>query len=192
MTRGVGTRGDRPLDRSGDAVELSLEIVEGPDAGTLVPLSAPLEVGRDVDVGLRLNDPHVSGRHVRIAPDGDGAVVEDLGDPGGTFVDDSEIRAQTRIRPGAEIQVGVTVLQLRSADDVAARPTAVRPKPPPLAAAPREPDYLLPGPTAEDPALEEVESLLDVHTKAKARLAPLAIFVLVVFAVLIFLATARL
>ncbi len=37
-----------------------------------------------------------------------------------------------------------------------------------------------------------LESLLDVRTKAKARTAPLALFVLLVFAVLLFLATSRL
>jgi hypothetical protein len=80
------------------------------------------------------------------------------------------------MRPGDELQIGVTVLQLRSATEVAGRGTAVRPSPPPR---------------TEDAALDEVESLLDERTKAKARTAPLALFVLVVLAVLIFLATNR-
>jgi len=41
------------------------------------------------------------------------------------------------------------------------------------------------------PTSREVESLLDERTKAKARTAPLALFVLVVLVVLIFLATNR-
>jgi hypothetical protein len=146
-------------------------------------------VGRSAAAGLRLDDAYVSDLHARISPAGNGAIVEDLGDPGGTFVNDAEVRAPTRIKPGDEIQVGVTVLQLRTGDDV---PSAVRPKPPPLASAAREPVYLPPGVAEQDPALDELEALLDVHTKSKARTAPLAIFVLVVFAVLIFLATSKL
>ncbi|MFN2467132.1 MAG: FHA domain-containing protein [Gaiellaceae bacterium] len=172
--------------------DLSLEIVEGPGAGRLVPLAGPLELGSDAAAGLRLEDRHVSPRHARVIPEGGGAVVEDLGDPGGTFVNDAEVRAGTRIRPGDEIQLGVTVLQLRSAADVAAGPTAVRPKPPPLAAEPREPGYVPAEVAAQDPVTPELDALLDVRTKAKARTAPLAIFVIVVFAVLIFLALTKL
>ena len=171
---------------------MHLEIVEGPGAGRLVALTDSLVIGRGPEAGLRLDDEYVSGCHVRITPAGDGAIIEDLGDPGGTFVNDAEVAAPTRARPGDEIQIGVTVFELRTAADVAARPSAVRPKPPPLASAPRPPDYQLPELAPEDPAMEEIESLLDVHTKAKARTAPLALFVLVVFAVLIFLATSKL
>jgi pSer/pThr/pTyr-binding forkhead associated (FHA) protein len=171
---------------------LSLEIVEGPGAGRIVPLTESLEVGRDANAAVRLDDEYVAGRHMRISPAGEGAIVEDLGDPGGTFVNDSEVAAPTRVKPGDEIQVGVTVFELRTVDELAARPSAVRPKPPPLAAAADAPDYSLPELDPQDPALEEIESLLDEQTKSKARTAPLAIFVLVVFAVLIFLATAKL
>jgi predicted component of type VI protein secretion system len=169
--------------------ELSLEIVEGPEAGRVVALEGRLEIGRDPDVGFRVEDQHVSGRHVRLTPEGDVALVEDLGDPGGTFLNDSELAAPTRMRPGDELQIGVTVLQLRTTAQVASQPSAVRPKPAPLAAA--EPPPLVPAP-AYDPMVEEVEELLDVHTKAKARNAPLALFVLVVWAVFLFLAIDRL
>jgi S-DNA-T family DNA segregation ATPase FtsK/SpoIIIE len=173
-------------------VTLHLQIVEGPEAGRLVRLTESLVIGRHPEAGLRLDDEYVSELHVRITPAGDGAIVEDLGDPGGTFVNDAEVAAPTRAGPGDEIQIGVTVFELRTASDVESRRTAVRAKPPPLAAAPKPPDYTLPELAAEDPGLEEVESLLDVHTKEKARTAPLAMFVLVVFAVLIFLATSKL
>ena len=171
---------------------LSLEIVEGPDAGRLVALDRPLEIGSDPAAGLRLTDAYVSAQHVRVTPEGGGALVEDLGDPGGTFVNDSEVAAPTRISPGDDLQVGVTVLELRTAAQVAAQPSAVRPKPPPLAAAQREPGYVPPATAAQDPMLDDVDALLDVRVKSKARTAPLALFVLVVFAVLIFLAHAKL
>jgi pSer/pThr/pTyr-binding forkhead associated (FHA) protein len=171
---------------------LALEIVEGPDSGRVVPLEGMLEIGSSPDAGLRLADPHASARHARITPSGGGALVEDLGDPGGTFVNDSEVAAPTRIAPGDELQLGVTVLQLRTAAEIASGPSAVRPKPPPLAAQQAAPAYVPTGVVEQDPSLEEVDELLDARVRSKARTAPLALFVLVVFAVLIFLATAKL
>lgn len=155
---------------------LALEIVEGPGAGRVAPLDGAIEVGRDPAAGFQVEDTHVEPRHVRLTPQGDTVFVEDLGEPGGTFLNDSEVAAPTHMSPGDELQIGVTVLQLRTAADVADSGIAARPSPPPR---------------MEDPALEEVESLLDERTKAKAHTAPLALFVLVVLVVLIFLATNR-
>jgi hypothetical protein len=165
---------------------LSLEIVEGPGTGTLVPLTAPLEIGTGDAAGLRLADPHVEAVHARVSPQDGGALVEDLGEPGGTFVNEAELHAPTVIRPGEEIQVGVTVLQLRTG------PEPPRPAPPPLAAPQREPDLVPPEVMEQEVDTGTLDSLLDATTKAKARVAPLAIFVLVVFAVLLFLTTRRL
>lgn len=166
---------------------LCLEIVEGPGAGTIVPLSTTLEVGSDPAAGVALADPHVEARHARVSPDGDGALVEDLGEPGGTFVNDAELHAPTRIRPGDEIQVGVTVLQLRSAAQVAEAGSAARPGPPAPAFAATNPDP----PEHPHPISPELAELLDPEVKWRARLAPLALFVLVVFVVLVFLALAK-
>ena len=166
---------------------LSLEIVEGPGIGLVFPLTETVEIGSGPGAGLRLDDPQVTDPHVRVSPIEDGALVEDLGEPGGTFVNDSELHAPTRIKPSDEIQVGVTVLQLH-----AGAASARRPAPPPLATPDSEPDYLPPAVAEQDPDTRRLDALLDATTKTKARVAPLAIFVVVVFAVLIFLATAKL
>jgi hypothetical protein len=169
--------------------ELTFEIVEGPDAGRVVPLTGSLVIGSDPTVEITLSDSHVEGQHTRVTTSGDGALVEDLGEPGGTFVNDSELRVPTRIGPGDELQVGVTVLKLRAGDAV----SEVRPKPPALAAGQSDPAYIAPVIAGARPRrASEIDDLLDVHTKRMARHAPLAVFVLVVFAVLIYLATARL
>jgi pSer/pThr/pTyr-binding forkhead associated (FHA) protein len=174
---------------------LSLEIVEGPGAGTQVELTGPIEIGREQSVGLVVDDDLVSRRHVRVTPADGGAVAEDLGSRNGTFVNGEEIHAPTRVDPGDHLLVGVTVLELRSAAQVAASPTAVRPRPaalagapPPLATPARAPDYVPPdvGAGHEEGALQP---LLDTRTKPKAAAAPIAIFILVVFIVLIYLAT---
>lgn len=47
---------------------LSLEIVEGPGAGRLVPVHGALEIGRGTAAGLRLEDEQVSELHVRVSP----------------------------------------------------------------------------------------------------------------------------
>ena len=165
---------------------LRLEIVEGPDVGLAVPLTQALEIGTGAPVGLRLRDPHVEGVHARVSPAPEGAFVEDLGEPGGTFVNDAELHAPTTIRPGDRIQVGATVLELRT---VAV--AATHPAPPPLAASAGDPAFLPADVLEQDPILGELDELFDTRTKTKARVAPIAIFTLVVFVVLLFLATSK-
>jgi pSer/pThr/pTyr-binding forkhead associated (FHA) protein len=169
--------------------ELSLEIVEGPGSGQKQPLAAPVEIGRDPSAELTLDDDLVSRRHVRITPRDGGAVVEDLGSRNGTFVNGNEIHGPTRLVPGDHVLVGVTVLELRTAAQVAQQATAVRPRPPALATPARQPDFVDEKALRAPQAAHRLDPLLDKRTKGKARTAPLAIFVLVVFVVLIFLAT---
>ena len=173
--------------------ELSFEIVEGPDAGRVVPLDGALVIGSDPAVEIPLADPHVEAQHTRVTAAGDGALVEDLGDPGGTFVNDAELRVPTRMSAGDELQVGVTVLKLRSGTEA---PSEVRPKPPALAATQAEPAYLVPSGAAAvepEPAPRERDRRpAGRGTKRMARHAPLAIFVIVVWAVLLYLLTAKL
>ena len=168
--------------------ELTFEIVEGPDAGRVVPVTGTFVIGTDASVELPLSDSRVEPQHTRVTASADGALVEDLGDPGGTFVNDSELRVPTRIKPGDELQVGVTVLKLRSGD----APSAVRPKPAALASPQTAPAFVAPGLPDRPRRASELDELLDARTKRMARHAPLAVFVLVVFAVLLYLATARL
>jgi pSer/pThr/pTyr-binding forkhead associated (FHA) protein len=186
--------------------ELSLEIVEGAGAGRMVALEAPVTVGRGRDADLVLADELVSRRHARVTPSGSDAVVEDLGSRNGTFVNGEGIHGPTRVAPGDQLQLGVTLVELRSARQIAERPSAVHPVPPPLAVPVRAPDYLAgaagPGDEARTPAPaeparpprptgHELDPLLDARTKGKARTAPLALFVLVALVVIIYLATAR-
>ena len=193
--------------------ELSLEIVEGAGAGRLVAVGAGATLGRGKDADLTLADELVSRRHAKVTPDGSGAVVEDLGSRNGTFVNGEVIHAPTRLGPGDQLQLGVTLVELRSATQIAQRPSAVHPVPPPLAVPERPPDYLAgsafadgtdpdrrpdagsrrrPGPGGPGGRVRhELDPLLDSRTKGKARTAPLALFVLVALVLIIYLATAR-
>jgi hypothetical protein len=184
-----------------------LEIVEGPDAGRQVALGhEPLEIGRDASVGISIaTDPLVSRHHARLSPTGSGVVIEDLGSSNGTFVDGDEIHSPAVLTTGGKLTVGVTVLELRTAVQAAAG-TVVRPVPAALtslretrasrtgddrpasrgglAADPRTPDYV-PLEVSGSAGAAPLNSLLDVHTKRMARIAPLAIFVVVALVVVI-------
>jgi pSer/pThr/pTyr-binding forkhead associated (FHA) protein len=165
---------------------LTLEIVEGPDAGKSARLAGTIEIGRDPAVGFALRDEQVSRRHARISSRGGGAIVEDLGSRNGTFVNDQPVSGPTSIAAGDEVLVGVSVLALRTA----AQPSAVRPVPPALAVPERRPTFVDP-PEGAPPRLvvPELDRLVDRRTKAQARLAPFALLVLVMFIVAIYLGT---
>lgn len=168
--------------------ELSFEIVEGPDAGLVVPVVGSVVIGTDAAVEVPLSDSRIEPQHTRVTASADAALVEDLGDPGGTFVNDAELRVPTWIKPGDELQVGVTVLKLRAGD----APSEVRAKPAPLSGTQTAPAFIAPGLPDRVRRASEIDELLDVRTKRMARHAPLAVFVIVVFAVLIYLATSKL
>ena len=185
-----------------------LEIVEGPEAGRMIPLDGPIEIGRDESASVALQqDELLSRRHVRITPESEGALVEDLGSRNGTFVDGDQIHSPAHLAVDGQLLVGVTVLQLRTAATAASGATALRPIPadftvlrplpavqpdattirpvaPALAIPESEPDYV--PPAALGQGASALFPLLDVHTKGKARGAPIGIFVLVAFAVIIY------
>ncbi len=179
--------------------ELSLEIVEGAGAGRMVALGAGVTIGRGRDADLVLADELVSRRHARVTPSGPGAVVEDLGSRNGTFVNGEGIHGPTRLEPSDQLQLGVTLVELRSARQIAERPSAVHPVPPPLARPAQAPAYLpaeladapVPTPAGGGMPGHELDPLLDSRTKAKARTAPLALFVLMALVLIIYLAAAR-
>lgn len=194
--------------------EFIFEVVEGPEAGRQFPVSGPFEIGRSQKTQFVLEDELVSRRHAKVTPVAGGVVVEDLESSNGTFVNGDQIHSPAHLDAGDHLLVGVTVLELRSADQVRTQPSAVRPvptaftkqspSPRPAAAAPgpaspadgavprlatpaRRPDYV-----PRDVAGEvetELDPLLDVVTKGKAATAPIAIFVITVIAIVILLAT---
>jgi hypothetical protein len=110
--------------------DLILEIVEGKDAGKQLPLTGPLDIGRDANIQIPLpEDTQVSRRHARVTPQNGAAVVEDLGSTNGTFVNDQPIHSPRQVGPGDRVRIGLTVIELRSQVQVQARPSAVRPIP---------------------------------------------------------------
>jgi pSer/pThr/pTyr-binding forkhead associated (FHA) protein len=109
--------------------DLLLEIVEGAGAGRQHGLEGPLEIGREAHMPFQLDDRKVSRRHARVNPEGGRAWVEDLGSSNGTFVNDQPIHIPREIVPGDRIRMGLTVLELRTARQVAEQPSAAHPIP---------------------------------------------------------------
>ena len=99
---------------------------------TRLASEAPVTVGRAEDCDLRVDEPSVSRRHLRVIP-GDVIEVEDLGSANGTRVKGRRIAAHTRvpIAPGDLVEMGNAVLVLHSPSSsqfVAAAPSARMPR----------------------------------------------------------------
>jgi pSer/pThr/pTyr-binding forkhead associated (FHA) protein len=170
---------------------LMLEIVEGPGAGARFDVARPLVIGRDDSADLVIADSQASRRHARIEPSAHGAIIEDLQSTNGTFINDNELHGRAEIGPDDQLVIGVTVMQVRTPQDVERRPSAVRPVPA-FAVPESRPAFTTPVSGAgaappTDSGVPELERLRDSRVKAKASLAPLAIFVLAALAVVIYL-----
>jgi pSer/pThr/pTyr-binding forkhead associated (FHA) protein len=182
--------------------DLLLEVIEGPLAGTQIPLIGPVEAGRSSDAGLTLDDSQVSRHHARIEPSGSAAVVSDLGSTNGTYVNDQPIYTPRELRPGDRIRIGLSVVELRSPQQVERQPSAVIPVPP---FAPVGADVLQPAPDAALPATAQdayagepageaqpgdayaaLASLVDARVKRQTSVAVIAMIAAGGLAVLIF------
>ena len=169
---------------------LKLEIVEGPGAGTQFDVAGPLVIGRDDTADLVIADTQASRRHARIEPTAHGAIVEDLQSTNGTFINDNELHGRGELGPDDELLIGVTVMQVRTPQEVERQPSAVRAVPA-FAAPESRPAFTEPVRGGGEPAtgsnVPELERLRDARVKTQASLAPLAIFVLAALAVVIYL-----
>ena len=92
-----------------------LVIVEGALTGTAVPLgSSPIIIGRAPDSTIVLDDDFVSTHHARLTPNGNHWIVEDLGSTNGTWIDRTRVTTPTVFRPGTQLRIGRTSLELSS------------------------------------------------------------------------------
>jgi hypothetical protein len=115
-----------------------LLVLTGPDAGARLPLGPDQVLGRGARAGIRLRDPLVSRRHARLRLEGRAAILDDLGAKNGVTVDGVRAeRRPVRIREGAELRLGATILALvlpptsDPGDPHAGEDAADAPSPPP-------------------------------------------------------------
>jgi pSer/pThr/pTyr-binding forkhead associated (FHA) protein len=120
-----------------------VEVVGADGASRELPLEAPLEVGRDPDAGLVLDDQLVSRLHVRLTPRDGEVTVDDLGSRNGTFVNGTRIDAPASAGPGDSVLVGGTTLVVGiAAPEAAASTSEARPSKPSTPEAPA-PEFIL-------------------------------------------------
>jgi len=81
---------------------------ERPDGKRVeVPLDGDaLEVGRDEEIAIRLDQPLVSRRHARLERRGDAWVVVDLGSTNFTRVNGERVRRERELAHGDEVTLG--------------------------------------------------------------------------------------
>lgn len=92
-----------------------LVIVDGALSGTRVPLgSSPIAIGRAPDATIVLDDDFVSTHHARLTPNGNHWIVEDLGSTNGTWIDKTRVSTPTVFRPGTQLRIGRTSMELGS------------------------------------------------------------------------------
>jgi len=115
-TKQAPTDTDRPApipkrDTSGPR---RLAVTGGPLRGTTLPLgSTAVLIGRAPSNTLVLDDDYSSSRHARVYPDGGQWYVEDLGSTNGTFVGRDRVTGPTPVRPGTQIRIGQTTIELQ-------------------------------------------------------------------------------
>lgn len=107
-----------PTEEQGEAC---LVFVEGHPTvlGQRVPLQGEIVLGRDPACAVRLDAEDVSRLHARVAPDGAGHVVGDLGSLNGTWVNGQEVERR-RLTSGDRIRVGPYVAKYLAAGDAEA------------------------------------------------------------------------
>jgi DNA segregation ATPase FtsK/SpoIIIE, S-DNA-T family len=101
------------------AAALELAVVGGPGAGHRFPLTpGDHVVGRDDGCAVQLDDPALSGRHVRLRVGDDGAVtVEDLGSRNGTRLEGASLAVEEPqpLLPGSVVSAGRSHLSVEQA-----------------------------------------------------------------------------
>lgn len=93
---------------------LVIAVEQGPRElkGTKVPLAGPVVIGRSPGADIVIADDFVSGRHARVTPAGDGALLEDLGSTNGTIVNGARVGVPVSLKAGSVIDIGTVRLKV--------------------------------------------------------------------------------
>jgi DNA-binding NtrC family response regulator len=101
-----------------------LTVIAGADQGLRREFEEPvIRVGAKTVSDLVVADPRVSGLHLEIRLEEQGYRLRDLGSTNGTFVQGMRV-VDAYLTPGAEVQLGKTVLRFEALDDAVELPLA--------------------------------------------------------------------
>lgn len=104
----------KELDRQRAAYLL---VISGDRVGDMIKVDREMTIGRGPEADYRLEEPGISRNHVRIRPEGERLVVEDLGSRNGSWVNGQQVRGPTPLGAGDQLRLGMTViLKFSSAD----------------------------------------------------------------------------
>jgi pSer/pThr/pTyr-binding forkhead associated (FHA) protein len=111
---GTASRG-RAKKSVGKGVPMFVVIEPKQHRGATYTLSSVLAIGRLEDNDIVIDDDSfISSHHARIEIRPEGSWVVDLGSTNGCFVNGQRVADERSVRKGDRIQVGSTVLEMRS------------------------------------------------------------------------------
>jgi pSer/pThr/pTyr-binding forkhead associated (FHA) protein len=112
VSSGIGLVRGGARGKKGDV--LSLVITQGPNAlvGTSMPVTSTIIVGRAVGSDIYIPDDLVSGKHARVTPISDGAVLEDLNSTNGTLLNGLPVTLPQNLMAGDKINIGNVVIEV--------------------------------------------------------------------------------
>ena len=111
---GTASRG-RAKKSVGKGVPMFVVIEPKQHRGATYTLSSELAIGRLEDNDIVIDDDSfISSHHARIEIRPEGSWVVDLGSTNGCFVNGQRVADERSVRKGDRIQVGSTVLEMRS------------------------------------------------------------------------------
>ena len=100
--------------RAKKGAQLSLVITQGPSAllGTVMPVTSTIIIGRAPGSDIYVPDDLISGKHARITPIPDGAILEDLNSTNGTRLNGMPVTLPQNLEVGDKIEVGNLMLEV--------------------------------------------------------------------------------
>ena len=95
-----------------------IRVRTGMEEGEMFPLFENREItlGRSPTNNIFIRDKNVSRVHCQIMVTAEGCTLSDLQSTNGTFVNEQRV-TESKIKPGDEIRIGTTLLQLEEIDD---------------------------------------------------------------------------
>ena len=113
---GAAAEAGSPLQLRTDpeVTQAAMVVTAGPLRGTSLTLgSTPILIGRAPECTLVVDDDYASNRHARVFQRDGEWMVEDLGSTNGTLVSGRRIEGAVPFRPGAQVRIGRTEIELR-------------------------------------------------------------------------------
>lgn len=107
-------------------MQVALKVVEGKQAGTIIPLTRKkFLIGREEDCQLRPNSDLVSRHHCVISIDDFSVRIRDLGSTNGTYVNEKRLTTPVELKPGDQIRIGKLVFETQIQPEKPTPATAV-------------------------------------------------------------------